>query len=125
MGGTLDTPLLKTNFTSEKPAEYYASLYREHKLTGAHVVMLGPGCEEAALAAIRAWPGTSFTGLLIVDGLQVAGGINAQNAKSWIDRGASKVVVTSYLFPEATFSLDRLIELELAVGKDRLVVDVR
>ena len=60
-----------------------------------------------------------------VDGLQVAGGINAENAKSWIERGARKVVVTSYLFPDAKFSLPRLIELEQIVGKDRLVVDVR
>jgi len=56
VGGTLDTSHLRTNFTSEKPAEFYAQLYREHNLTGAHVVMLGPGCEEAAIAAIKAWP---------------------------------------------------------------------
>ena len=43
----------------------------------------------------------------------------------WIERGASKVVVTSYLFPDAKFCLERLIELERIVGKDRLVVDVR
>jgi phosphoribosylformimino-5-aminoimidazole carboxamide ribotide isomerase len=59
VGGTLDTEALKTNFTSDKPAEYYAKLYREHGLVGAHVVMLGPGCEEAALAAVQAWPGES------------------------------------------------------------------
>jgi phosphoribosylformimino-5-aminoimidazole carboxamide ribotide isomerase len=58
VGGTLDTSSLKTNFTSEKPAEYYAQMYRENNLTGAHVVMLGPGCEEAAVAAINAWPGS-------------------------------------------------------------------
>ena len=63
--------------------------------------------------------------MLIVDALQVAGGINPSNAKQWIDRGASKVVVTSYLFPDAKFSLERLKELETLVGKDRLVVDVR
>ena len=63
--------------------------------------------------------------MLIVDALQVAGGINPSNAKQWIDRGASKVVVTSYLFPDAKFSLERLKELEALVGKDRLVVDVR
>lgn len=61
----------------------------------------------------------------MLGGLQVAGGINAENAKLWIERGASKVVVTSYLFPDAKFSLERLIELEKIVGKDRLVVDVR
>jgi phosphoribosylformimino-5-aminoimidazole carboxamide ribotide isomerase len=64
VGGTLDTSSLKTNFTSEKPAEYYASLYREHNLTGAHVVMLGLGCDEAASTALRAWPGTFFKGAL-------------------------------------------------------------
>jgi phosphoribosylformimino-5-aminoimidazole carboxamide ribotide isomerase len=57
--------------------------------------------------------------------LQVAGGINAENAKSWIERGASKVAVTSYLFPGGKFSYERLVELKNAVGKDRLVVDVR
>jgi phosphoribosylformimino-5-aminoimidazole carboxamide ribotide isomerase len=57
--------------------------------------------------------------------LQIAGGINAQNAKSWIERGASKVIVTSYLFPEGAFSLERLVELERTVGKEKLVVDVR
>jgi phosphoribosylformimino-5-aminoimidazole carboxamide ribotide isomerase len=64
VGGTLDTSSLKTNFTSEKPAEYYAELYREHNLTGAHVVMLGPGCEEAAVAAINAWPGMSVLSIV-------------------------------------------------------------
>ena len=56
VGGTLDTSSLKTNFTSEKPAEFYAELHRQHQLAGSHVVMLGPGCEEAAMAAISAWP---------------------------------------------------------------------
>jgi phosphoribosylformimino-5-aminoimidazole carboxamide ribotide isomerase len=61
----------------------------------------------------------------MLDGLQIAGGINARNAMSWIERGASKVIVTSCLFPDAKFSLERLVELEKLVGKDRLVVDVR
>jgi phosphoribosylformimino-5-aminoimidazole carboxamide ribotide isomerase len=51
--------------------------------------------------------------------------MNAGNAKRWIEDGASKVIVTSYLFPEARFSWERLIQLENMVGKDRLVVDVR
>jgi hypothetical protein len=33
--------------------------------------------------------------------------------------------VTSYLFPEAKFSLERLQKISSLVGKDRLVVDVR
>jgi phosphoribosylformimino-5-aminoimidazole carboxamide ribotide isomerase len=62
---------------------------------------------------------------LTVGGLQIAGGINADNARLWIERGASKVVVTSFLFPDAKFSLERLKQLGDVVGKDRLVVDVR
>ena len=50
--------------------------------------MLGPGNEEAALAALKAYPG----------GLQIGGGINPTNAQKYIDAGASHVIVTSYVF---------------------------
>jgi phosphoribosylformimino-5-aminoimidazole carboxamide ribotide isomerase len=88
--------------------------------------MLGPGCEEAARAAIGAWPGMLLCSVVVdVGGLQIAGGINSSNAVKWIELGAGKVIVTSYLFPDAKFSLERLLELERLVGRDRLVVDVR
>lgn len=63
-------------------------------------------------------------GTLHIDGLQLGGGITLDNAQSWIDAGAAKVIVTSYLFPGAKFSLERLQAISKAVGKDRLVVDV-
>ena len=55
------------NFVAPKGQDsaYFAKLYRERGLLGGHVIMLGPGNEEAALAALRAYPG----------GLQVGGGI--------------------------------------------------
>lgn len=83
VGGTLTikTDDLKTNFVSTLPSDHFARLYRENGLTGGHVVMLGPGNEEAAKKALRAWPG----------GLQVAGGITDENAQYWIDAGAEKV----------------------------------
>ncbi len=83
VGGTLSTDNtgLKTNFTSEHPAAYYADLYKKHDLRGGHVIMLGPGNDEAAQEALSSWPG----------GLQVGGGIKNSNAKSWIDAGAEKV----------------------------------
>ena len=84
VGGTFsdnDVSALKTNFVSDKTAGYFASLYKEHGLTGAHVIMLGPGNDDAAKEALAAWP----------NGLQVGGGINASNAKSWIDAGAQQV----------------------------------
>ena len=84
VGGTLNTGSdadLKTNYVSPHSAGYYAQLYRDHDLRGAHVIMLGPGNEEAAREALRAWPG----------GLQVGGGINDGNARGWIEAGAEKV----------------------------------
>jgi hypothetical protein len=36
-----------------------------------------------------------------------------------------QIIVTSYLFPEAKFSRERLEAISKAVGKDKLVVDVR
>ncbi|KZP33027.1 Phosphoribosylformimino-5-aminoimidazole carboxamide ribotide isomerase [Athelia psychrophila] len=98
---------------SQSPAEF-ASLYRDHGLTGGHVIKLGPRNDEAAKEALAAWRG----------GLQIGGGINDSNAIEWLEAGASKVIVTSYLFPNAAFSLERLKSLASIVGKDRLVVDV-
>lgn len=90
IGGTLsdkqDDPNLKTNFTSEHPAAYYADLYNKHDLHGAHVIMLGPGNDAAAQEALSAWP----------DGLQVGGGIKDSNAKQWIDAGAERVRADIY-----------------------------
>ncbi|KAJ7638811.1 Phosphoribosylformimino-5-aminoimidazole carboxamide ribotide isomerase [Roridomyces roridus] len=129
VGGTLSEAApdtLKTNFVSRlvcllcsrqnevKSAGEFASLYRQHNLEGGHVIKLGPGNDEAARDALRSWPG----------GLQIGGGINDMNAKEWLDAGASKVIVTSYLFPDAKFSLERLEALSSEVGKERLVVDV-
>jgi len=89
VGGTLDskTSSLKTNFVSPHPPSYFAKLYRDNGLTGAHVIMLGPGNTEAAREALAAWPG----------GLQVGGGINDRNAAEWIEAGAEKVCFQSNL----------------------------
>ncbi|GAA6034807.1 hypothetical protein JCM8097_009308 [Rhodosporidiobolus ruineniae] len=114
VGGSLDTAALQTNFVSEHDAAYYASLYRQHNLTGGHVIKLGPGNDEAARSALQAWP----------NALQIGGGITEDNAQEWIDAGAEKVIVTSYLFPGAKFSEERLRRLSEKVGKERLVVDV-
>lgn len=41
------------------------------------------------------------------------------------DSESTQVIVTSYLFPGGVFSLERLKSLANAIGKDKLVVDVR
>ncbi|THV08559.1 Phosphoribosylformimino-5-aminoimidazole carboxamide ribotide isomerase [Dendrothele bispora CBS 962.96] len=117
VGGTLsdNSPNdLRTNFVSSKTPSEFAQLYKKHDLQGGHVIKLGPGNDAAAKEALNAWPG----------GLQIGGGITDTNAQSWIDAGASKVIVTSYLFPNAKFSLDRLRAISSAVGQERLVIDV-
>ena len=35
------------NFSTDKPASEYASLYQRDGLVGGHVIMLGPGNEES------------------------------------------------------------------------------
>lgn len=123
VGGTLrnaakgtgdDEAALKTNFVAKHPPSYYADLYRTHQLQGGHVIKLGPGNDAAAEEALKAWP----------NGLHLCGGITLENAAAWIEKGAEKVIVTSYLFPDCRFALDRLEALEQAVGKERLVVDI-
>ena len=35
------------NFATDKPAKEYAEMYKRDGLTGGHVIMLGPGNQEA------------------------------------------------------------------------------
>lgn len=65
------------------------------------------GSREAALAALRAYPG----------GLHVGGGITAENAAQYLDAGASHVIVTSYVFREGALDesrLDALVRADVA-----------
>jgi phosphoribosylformimino-5-aminoimidazole carboxamide ribotide isomerase len=56
--------------------------------------------------------------------LQIGGGVNAQNARGWLDAGASHVIVTSWVFREGRVDWTRLDELVKAIGKSRLVLDL-
>lgn len=116
VGSTLSDagPGPETNFVAEEGPEYYARLYRRDNLTGGHVVMLGPGNTDAALRALAAWPG----------GLQLGGGITPENAAFFLDRGAEKLIVTSYLFDCGELSAQRLDTIVKAVGRDKLVIDL-
>ena len=57
VGGTLTESGAVENFVSDRDAAYYAKLYRDDGLYGGHVIMLGPGNEEEAFNAVRAFPG--------------------------------------------------------------------
>jgi len=67
-----------------------------------------------ARAALAAYPG----------GLHLGGGVNAANARSWLDAGASHVIVTSWVFREGQVDWARLDELVKTTGKDKLVLDL-
>ncbi len=116
VGGTLTDSGAQTvtNFVSDRAPADFAALYKRDGLGGGHVIMLGPGSEDAARSALAAYPG----------GLQIGGGISADNAMSWLDAGASHVIVTSYLFEDGQLSPARLAATVRAIGPARLVIDL-
>ena len=116
VGGTLaDGPQrLRTNFVSTHAAAWYAELYRKDGLHGGHIILLGPGNDEEARVALQAFPG----------GLQLGGGVNLDNAGSWLEAGASHVIVTSWVFREGKVDWARLKQLEAAIGREKLVLDL-
>ncbi len=105
---------LRTNFVASEPPAYFSARYRADRLEGGHVIKLGPGNDDAARQALAAWPG----------GLHLGGGIDVGNARTWIDAGAGKVIVTSWLFPAGRFSPERLTALVGAIGREHLVIDL-
>lgn len=123
VGGSLqdDRDQAQENFVSEKGAAYYARLFQKDGLKGGHVVLLNPASSpwfeadwQQAAAALAAYPG----------GLQIGGGVNADNAASYINAGASHVVVTSYVFKDGEVQWKNLEKLAGAVGRSRVVLDV-
>jgi len=105
-----------TNFSTDKPASDFAKMYLRDNLVGGHVILLGKDEENitAAKSALAAYP----------NGLQVGGGVNLQNACSWLEAGASHVIVTSFVFKDGMVDYDNLKGLVDLVGKDRLVLDL-
>ena len=76
--------------------------------------MLGPGSEPAAREALAAYAG----------GLQLGGGIRLDNAREWLEAGASHVIVTSWAFRDRRLDCDRVRALAGAIGRERLVLDL-
>ena len=67
-----------------------------------------------ALKALKAFEG----------GLQIGGGITDENAKGFIESGASHVIVTSFVFAGGKVHYDRLDALKEQVGREHLVLDL-
>jgi phosphoribosylformimino-5-aminoimidazole carboxamide ribotide isomerase len=109
------------NFAATQSADYFAELYKADGLKGGHVILLNPVSSDyyeqtkaQAMKALAAYPG----------GLQVGGGITAENAKEYIDAGASHVIVTSYVFQDGNVRWDHMEKLRDAVGKEHVVIDL-
>jgi phosphoribosylformimino-5-aminoimidazole carboxamide ribotide isomerase len=116
VGGTLTgaAEAVVTNFETERAPADYARMYQADGLAGGHVIALGPGNHAAALEALQAFPG----------GMQAGGGITPDNAREYLDAGASHVIVTSYVFRDGRLDADRLQQMIDAVGRERLVLDL-
>ena len=107
------------NFVSEMDGAYYADFYKKDGLKGGHIILLNPASspyyeatKQQALLALGAYPG----------GFQLGGGITPDNAKAFLDAGASHVIVTSYVFRDGKISTDNLRRMLDCVGKEHLVL---
>lgn len=123
VGGSLKDAgdLADENFVSACDSAFYAKLYQRYGVRGGHVILLNaPSSEyfeatrQQALLALQTYPG----------GLQVGGGITADNAGEFLKAGASHVIVTSYVFKDGEIHYDRLDELTAKIGPERLVLDL-
>lgn len=109
------------NFVSEQDAAFYARMYQGDEVKGGHIILLNAvdseyyeATKEQAVQALEAYPG----------GLQIGGGITAENASYYIEKGASHVIVTSYVFKDGKINRENLDKLVSAVGKEHIVLDL-
>ncbi|MGC4019184.1 MAG: phosphoribosylformimino-5-aminoimidazole carboxamide ribotide isomerase [Muricomes sp.] len=123
VGGSLkdEGNVAVTNFSSELDAAWYARLYQRDGLKGGHIILLNSldsgffeETRAQALGALSAYPG----------GMQIGGGITAENAAGYLEAGASHVIVTSYVFQNGQFCRENLEKLKMAVGRQRIVLDL-
>lgn len=123
VGGSLkdEADSAKDNFVSELGGDFYAQLYKNSGIKGGHIIILNAANSEyyeadieQARKALQAYPG----------GLQIGGGVNADNAKKYIEMGASHVIVTSFVFKDGKINYDNLKKMVEAVGKEHLVLDL-
>ena len=123
VGGSLkdEGNMADENFVSGQDAAFYAELYKKEGFCGGHIILLNArdseyyeATKKQAVSALQAYPG----------GLQVGGGITAENAEEFLAAGASHVIVTSYVFCDGQIQMDRLKKLRDTVGKEHLVLDL-
>lgn len=109
------------NFVAEQDAAFFAKLYQKYGIKGGHIILLNAAGSEyyndtkkQALEALKAYPG----------GMQIGGGITADNAQEFLEAGASHVIVTSYVFKDGQINYENLEKLLKVTGKEHLVLDL-
>lgn len=109
------------NFVSEKDAAWYADLYKSRGLYGGHIILLNPSGSDyyeedvrQACLALAAWPG----------GLQIGGGMTDENAEFFLEKGASHIIVTSFVFRNGQINYGNLERIKAVTGKEHLVLDL-
>lgn len=111
----------RENFVAEQDAAFFAELYKKQNIRGGHIILLNSresefyeDTKKQAVSALAAYPG----------GLQVGGGITPENAKEFLDAGASAVIVTSYVFRDGRIDYENLRKLFAVTGREHLVLDL-
>lgn len=109
------------NFVAKQDAAFYAELYKRHEIKNGHIILLNhkgseyyEATKEQALKALSAYP----------EGMQIGGGITAENAAEYLDAGASHVIVTSYVFRDGRIHYENLHRLCRETGRENLVLDL-
>ena len=109
------------NFVASQDAAFFANLYKKHDLKGGHIILLNgkdssyyEATREQAINALKAYP----------KGMQIGGGVNDENAYEYLEQGADKVIVTSFVFKNGQISYENLEKLVKAVGRENLVLDL-
>lgn len=110
-----------TNFASDYNADFYAEKYKRDNLKGGHIILLNASESEY-------YEATKAQAMLALgtyrQGLQIGGGITAENAREYLEEGASHVIVTSYVFKDGEIHWENLQKLVEAVGKEHVVLDL-
>ena len=111
----------KENFVSSQDSTFFSKLYQKENLSGGHIILLNPvtspyyeATRDQAVKALKAYP----------KGLQIGGGITAENAAYFLEQGAGKVIVTSYVFQGGEIHYKNLELLVREIGKENLVLDL-
>lgn len=116
-----DDTSVEENYVSDYDAAWFARFYAKDGLRDGHIILLNPVSapqyrvtKEQALDALKQAPGF----------FQLGGGVTPYNADEFLDAGASKVIVTSYVFQDGTFNRRHLEKMVQAVGNEHLVLDL-